>query len=103
MTTGAVREPVDDDVPEPLLDGVRAALGANAARPSPEACLDAGERMLASVLRADGASRATAIDLLTADALVTWAFELAADAPDRIDALAESAMARIAAAGAAER
>jgi hypothetical protein len=89
-----------DGVPALLLERVREALGPDAAAPTPGACLDAGERMLARVLCADGGSRATAVDLLTADALVTWAFELAADAPAQLDALAGSAMRRIAATGA---
>lgn len=58
--------------------------------------LAAGESLLAGVLRADAGSRCTALDLLTADALVTHAFERAADAPSSLPALADAAMRRIA-------
>lgn len=60
------------------------------------ACLAAGEAMLVRVLREDCASRDTALDLLTADALVTRAFERAADSPASLPGLAEEAMRRIA-------
>jgi hypothetical protein len=41
--------------------------------------------------------RATALDLLAADALVTYAFELASQAPDTIPELSARAMARLSA------
>ncbi|HEU4629038.1 MAG TPA: hypothetical protein VFS08_04810 [Gemmatimonadaceae bacterium] len=98
--SGAPRHVAGDGVPELLRTRLREALdeapGADVARPTPEDCLAAGERLLTRVLHADDRSRETAIDLLTADALVTHAFELAADDPERIDALAAAAMARIA-------
>ena len=56
---------------------------------------------LARVL-ADGATaRAAAIDLLAADALVTYAFEAASESPDRLPDLAHRAMTRLSAAAAA--
>lgn len=61
-----------------------------------EACLAAGEALLAGVLRDDTGSREVALDLLAADALVTRAFERAADAPATLPALADAAMLRIA-------
>lgn len=60
------------------------------------ACLAAGEALLAGVLSGDCASRDTALDLLAADALVTRAFERAADEPASLPALADAAMRRIA-------
>lgn len=60
------------------------------------ACLAAGEAMLARVLREDCASRDTALDLLAADALVTRAFERAADSPASLPEFADEAMRRIA-------
>ena len=58
-----------------------------------DAALDLGREILC-----DGnAARGGAITLLAADALVTYAFEAAADHPERIDALAVDAMNRIAA------
>ena len=66
-----------------------------------EACLRAGELVLEALLRDNATSRDTAIDLLAADALVTYAFEAASDRPAELSSLASDAMARIAALGAA--
>jgi hypothetical protein len=60
-------------------------------------CFEAGERVLASLLGRDCAMRDAAIDLLAADALVTYAFEAASDEPSSLEARAERAMARLAA------
>jgi hypothetical protein len=65
-----------------------------------EACLRAGEQVVESLLRDNATSRESAIDLLAADALVTYAFEAAADRPAELSSLAANAMARIAALGA---
>lgn len=62
----------------------------------PEACLEAGESLLDSLLASGSTSRATALDLLAVDALVTYAFQAAADDPSRLEARAARAMARIA-------
>jgi hypothetical protein len=62
----------------------------------PEALLAAGEQLLRGVLAAPARRRETAVDLLAADACVTYAFEAAADQPDRLVALAEHSMKRIA-------
>ena len=64
-----------------------------------EACLSAGERVVASLLRANATTRESAIDLLAADALVTYAFEAASDRPAEIAARAADAMTRVAALG----
>jgi hypothetical protein len=63
--------------------------------PLPEALLAAGEQLLAQVLAAPARNRTTAVDLLAADACVTYAFEAASDEPDRLVALAEGAIERI--------
>ena len=63
----------------------------------PEACLDAGERLLDELLACGSTSRSTALDLLAVDALVTYAFQAAADEPALLDARAARALARIAA------
>ena len=61
--------------------------------PIAEALLAAGETALARVLAAEGgAGRETALDLLAADAFVTYAFEAAADEPGTVSARAEAAM-----------
>ena len=62
----------------------------------PEACLEAGERLLDELLVSGSTSRGTALDLLAVDALVTYAFQAAADDPERLEARASRAMARIA-------
>ena len=58
--------------------------------------LDAGVATLAALVRLPEATRAEAIDLLAADALVTYAFEAAAESPESLDPLARAAMERIA-------
>ena len=63
----------------------------------PEACLDAGEKLLGDLLASGSTSRATALDLLAVDSLVTYAFQAAADDPAQLDARAERALSRIAA------
>ena len=64
-----------------------------------ESCLSAGERLVASLLAANATTRESAIDLLAADALVTYAFEAASDRPEQIAGRAAEAMRRIAALG----
>lgn len=54
--------------------------------------LAAARSLLGDVLASEPAERACAHDLLAADALVTYAFEIAAEDPEAIDALADSAM-----------
>ena len=61
-----------------------------------DALLDAAATAMADVLRGGCLTRGTALDLLAVDALVTYAFEAAADDPEQLDARTESAMARIA-------
>ena len=65
--------------------------------PAAEPLLSAAESLLARMLREGCDTRGTALDLLVADALVTWAFEAAAEGDDDLRALAIDAMARIAA------
>ena len=69
-------------------------------------CL-AGESLLVRLLAEGCASRTAAPDLLAADALVTYAFEAAAETEretiDSIDGRAAAAMARIARVGAGAR
>ncbi len=63
----------------------------------PEACLDAGEHLMDELLATGSTTRGSALDLLAVDALVTYAFQAAADSPERLEARAARAMARIAA------
>ena len=63
----------------------------------PEVCLEAGEKLLDALLASDSTSRGSALDLLAVDALVTYAFQAAADDPGQLESRAARAMARIAA------
>jgi hypothetical protein len=60
-------------------------------------CLSAAEHELARLLHGGCDHREMALDLLAIDALVTYAFEAAAEDPARLDARAGEAMTRIAA------
>ncbi|MBM3885759.1 MAG: hypothetical protein FJ361_07950 [Gemmatimonadetes bacterium] len=68
----------------------------SAERSIADALLDAASHLLDEVLaeRVRGAAREVALDLLAADACVTWAFEAE---PTEVGARAEAAMARLAA------
>lgn len=61
-----------------------------------EAFVEASQRLLRRVLMADPVARASALDLLAADACVTFAFESAADDPPTIPARAKIAKGGIA-------
>ena len=74
---------------------MRSALNDNAS-PTPTELLDAAERMLDNVLRTDCEARASALDLLTVDALMTRALEIAARDPSLLADFPEQAMRRIA-------
>ena len=84
--------------PKELEGAMRKALGDN---PSPTATevLDAAERLLDNVLRSDCETRASALDLLTVDALMTHALEIAGREPRLLEKFPEQAMNRIAAHG----
>jgi hypothetical protein len=62
-----------------------------------EPLVDAAERVLARLLREGCATRQSALDLLAADAMATYAFEAAADEPERMTERTDRAMLRIAA------
>jgi hypothetical protein len=87
--------------PEALRARVREVLEAHAewdALPVAEALVCAGERLLADVMaKGEGESRdrVTALDLLAADACVTWAFEAASEDPESLTERAREATARI--------
>jgi hypothetical protein len=65
--------------------------------PSADAFLDAAEAAMGVVLRDGCRTRESALDLLAVDALVTYAFEAAADEADQLEHRAVRALARIAA------
>jgi hypothetical protein len=90
-----------DAVTPPPPAALAAAVEAHLASPdevTPEAYLEAAERLLAALLKDGCISRENALDLLVADALVTYAFEAASDhTPAQIIALGARAMVNIAA------
>ena len=74
---------------------MRSALNDNSS-PTPTELLDAAERMLDKVLRTDCEARASALDLLTVDALMTRALEIASRNVELLEGFPEQAMRRIA-------
>ena len=83
--------------PEPLRARIVRALGDAAARDvadTERVCLDAAERVLSGLFGDGTGERCEAADLLAADALVTYALEFAADAPDRFAERATRAIER---------
>lgn len=92
------------DVPPELATRIRAAFGPSLVEDVvgdgdgvAERCLRAASAMLRRLLAGDEAGRAQAIDLLTADALVTMAFEVASDEPDRLSGRTDLALRELAA------
>ena len=71
------------------------ALGDNAS-PTATEVLEAAERLLDQVLRTECESRASALDLLTVDALMTHALEIANSDSDLLEKFSREAMHRIA-------
>lgn len=60
-----------------------------------ESLLDACESLLRDIIERAAAGRESALDLLAADALATYAFEAAADVPASLEEHARGAMRRI--------
>jgi hypothetical protein len=82
--------------PVALEHSIREALGDGSATSAHE-LLTAAERLLDRVLAGECESRDSALDLLTVDALVTKAMEIAARDPDLVASFPELAMKRISA------
>jgi hypothetical protein len=81
--------------PEELVAAMRNALEDNPS-PTPIEILEAAEHLLDQVLRTDCETRASALDLLTVDALMTHALEVAAKDPKLLEDFPEQAMRRVA-------
>ena len=79
------------------LDAILNEESADRGTPVAPALLEAGQGLLATILGSGSVQRDAALDLLTADALITYAFEAAADDPSSLDARAAQAMRAIAA------
>jgi len=92
-------EPAPASLRPRLADAVRTSPGESGDTLA-ELSLRAGERLLTKVLTEGCAARSAAPDLLAADALVTYGFEVAAEddgeSAQAIEARAARAMARIA-------
>jgi hypothetical protein len=99
LTVATWLEQLEPQPPAALHARLRELLADHATRPMdevPAACLAAGEARLASLLAERATDRASALDLLAIDALVTYAFEAAAVDPESMERLAADAMTRIA-------
>ena len=86
--------------PTALAARMQSALGAQLDRDSShtvDVCIEAGISLARTLITDGSTSRETALDLLVADALLTYAFEAAAEQSLDIDVSAESAMTRISA------
>jgi hypothetical protein len=103
VTVGAWLESRVPPAPAALAGRVRAALGGRWMQDAGEThavCEAAAEELLASLLSARETGRESALDLLAADALVTYAFEHAASAGLDLEAESTGVMQRIAEIGA---
>lgn len=99
LTVATWLEQLEPPPPAALHTRLRELLAEHAQRPVvevPSACLAAGEARLATLLAERATDRASALDLLAIDALVTYAFEAAATEPESMERLAADAMTRIA-------
>jgi hypothetical protein len=95
MTDSDWLSQLDPAPPEELASAMRNALNEGAKTPSAEDLLAAAERALDRVLRTDCETRASAIDLLTVDALMTHALEIATRDLKTPDDFPEQALRRI--------
>lgn len=100
MTAAAWIAAARPEAPERLVARVRDVLAAHPQwekAPVAEALVEAADVLLRTVLtESDGAPRDRALDLLAADACVTWAFEAAGDEPGSLGAHAAATMERLA-------
>jgi hypothetical protein len=92
------RTPAPPDRLLQRLDHVLAARRDDDASRASDHLLDAADELLRDLLHRPTAGRESALDLLTVDALVTYAFEAAGDDPDTVGERAAHAMHRLAAA-----
>ena len=86
---------LDSTAPEELASAIRHALPEGSKNPNAEELLAAAEHALDKVLRTDCETRASAINLLTVDALMTHSLEIASKDPNAPDDFPEQALRRI--------
>lgn len=100
MSTAAWIAAARPEAPHRLVTRVNEVLDARPLRGTAsvaEDLIEAADLLLREVLReADGPARDRALDLLAADACVTWAFEAAAEDPAGLGARAKATMERLA-------
>jgi len=89
---------LDPAPPSDLATAMRNSLKDPASTPSADELLEAAAHLLDKVLRTDCETRASAVDLLTVDALMTHALLIASKDPRTPDDFAERALARVTAA-----
>lgn len=97
-TLGAWVDALDPRPPVTLHERLRTLLAPAAHRPVADVaqvCTETGVRLLGEMLATEATGRADALDLLAVDALMTYAFEAAADDSSQIESLASDAMVRI--------
>lgn len=102
MTIAEWLEQRDPAPPAKLAEQLRVALGPSlpvSASEAPERLMAAAEVLLGRSLASGITSRESAVDLLTVDALITYAFEASAAQPESVRERARGAMRRIAALG----
>jgi hypothetical protein len=95
MTNSDWLSQLDPAPPEELASAMRNALNETTENPTAEDLLGAAERALDKVLRTDCETRASALDLLTVDALMTHALQVASTEPKAPDDFPEQALRRI--------
>ena len=86
---------LDPAPPSDLATAMRSAVKDATSNPSAEELLEAAEHLLDKVLRTDCETRASALDLLTVDALMTHALDIATKDPNTADDFPEQALRRI--------
>jgi hypothetical protein len=103
VTSAELIAAVPVEVPERIVARVREVLAAHPqwqVLPAAESLVNVADELLRGVLAqrdGNGSPRDQALDLLAADACVTWAFEAAADQPGSLGAHASATMERFAA------
>jgi hypothetical protein len=95
MTQGDWLSTIAPSPPPELATAMRTAVDEKPA-PTANDLLEAAERLLDKVLRTDCETRASALDLLTVDALMTHSLALASRHLETPEDFAEKAMSRIA-------
>ena len=98
MTVGGWIDTHAAGAPAHLVAHVHAALGPDGEAPAGEAterCVAAAARTVDALLATGATARESALALLAADALVTFAFEAAADEPARLAERARVAMRQL--------